>query len=146
MFASADSFVRNAAPLAVAAQQPNPIASIPTSLFPVGTSRWQAYVGPSWLLSRDQGVATVRRTADRIEIETPHGNASIAPAAGGQVTVSLPDGSSYTGTITNTRNGAVFRTNDGKTVTFTRNGNRVDISLSGFGFATDRIGVYLRAK
>ena len=129
-----------------AAQQPNPIASIPTSLFPEGTSRWQAFVGPSWLLSSDQGVATIRRTANRIDIETPHGNASIVPAGNGQVRVSLPDGSSYTGSIRATRSGAVFTTDDGKTVTFTRNGNRVDISLSGFGFATDRIGVYLRRK
>jgi hypothetical protein len=127
------------------AKQANPLAQIPQNIIPNGNSSYTAYVGPCWALSRNQGAATVSRTPNQITINTPAGRATIRPDPNNanRVIATLPDGSTYSGTLRPTKNGVIFDTGSGQTVTFTRNGNRVDISLSGFGALVDRMGVYL---
>jgi hypothetical protein len=131
---------------AQARQAPNPLAVIPQALIANGSRTREAFVGPNWLMSKSQGNVTVTRNANGITIAHPqHGNLSITPRPNGQVRVSLPDGTTYDGRLSALQGGGVrFTANGGQRVDIRPNGNRVDISMSGFGAVVDRMGVYLR--
>ncbi|MHB2016597.1 MAG: hypothetical protein ACYCW6_06575 [Candidatus Xenobia bacterium] len=139
---SGDSFAPSAAPdasLAAAAQLRTlagnrMLSQIPTSLLPMGTSKYHAKA-KIWIFTKDLGEATANRTDSEIDIHTTKGDATITsdPQNQNMVDVSVPGSSQkYEATLQQQDGGIVATTTDGKTVTVKPDGSDVDITASGF--------------
>jgi hypothetical protein len=113
---------------------PSALSKIPTSMFPNGTSTWNAQ-GSMGIFGEDLGQATVKRSSQNINVSTSKGDITVAqdPKNVGQVQISMPGQSPISGTIKPTSSGFTAQASGGRSITFARQGNSgMQITADGF--------------
>lgn len=124
----------------------SPLAAIPTSLVPSGTSQYTAYVGLSWFLSKEWGNGSSTRTPQQIEIRTDIGWVRLQPS-GNEVVATMSDGKVLRGTIRCITDGVEFRAKSGEVVEITRDDDVISVDFEGFdSTAANNLGLYLKRK
>jgi hypothetical protein len=120
--------------------------TIPDSLIPSGRTSYRVKIGPSPALSLSQGSLHITRDQRSILLESEkHGRLSLErdESDPSRVHVTIMTGERRMGRMEANGESIVFSLESGHRLTFSRDGDRVEVRFEGFS-AFDRMKLYLR--